>query len=402
MHPFTGLATREDGAVKACCRSHPVGHIEKQSLEAIWNNDTMRRIRSQVLTGERPPECAPCFALEDQGVESLRQRHIKGDIPEARINLYPNALEHLQTEMTMPFEIPTMEIKLNNLCNLKCRMCNPTDSTSWNDWDQVEEFYQKENNYLVKVIQDLNLVRKPYLDKFDNNPNWWDSFEKNLPYFRRVEFAGGEPLLIKQYYDFMDHMIETGANEKTMLELYSNCSVWNPLFIDRLLKFKRARFVMSIDGVDKVAEYNRKGTKWDIVRENVFKFARLPIHQLHYNVAISPYNLLDFTNLAKFLMQVYEINNGLQTRCYSVTVPYPLHWVHLNQDLRGRVINEIDQSLEILAPNNFDILKKELRAIKAHILKTNPEKPELFVEYTKRLDIIRNEKFEDIYGYKLY
>jgi hypothetical protein len=85
-----------------------------------------------------------------------------------------------------------------------------------------------------------------------------------------------------------------------------------------------------------------------------------------------------------------------------VTVPYALHWVHLNQDLRDRVIKEIDQSLEILTPNNFDILKKELRAIKAHMLETQPEKPELFVNYTRILDVVRKEKFEDVYGYKLY
>lgn len=82
MHPFTGLATREDGAVKVCCRSAPVGFIQDSSLEEIWNNDTMQRIRRQVLNSERPIECAPCFNLEDQGVESLRQRHIKGEIPE--------------------------------------------------------------------------------------------------------------------------------------------------------------------------------------------------------------------------------------------------------------------------------------------------------------------------------
>jgi len=269
-------------------------------------------------------------------------------------------------------------------------MCNADSSSEWQK--EVEEH---------PIL--LNYTQFKFRDFTNTSEGNFDELKKlSLDNVRTVCFTGGEPLLIKQYYDFMDHMIESGANEKTMLELYSNCSVWNPLFIDRLLKFKRARFVMSIDGVDKVAEYNRKGTKWDIVRENVFKFARLPIHQLYYNVAISPYNLLDFGNLAKFLMQVYEINNGLQTRCYSVTVPYALHWVHLNQDLRDRVIKEIDQSLEILTPNNFDILKKELRAIKAHMLETQPEKPELFVNYTRILDVVRKEKFEDVYGYKLY
>ena len=44
MHPFTGLATREDGAIKVCCRSLPVGYIQEDTLENIWNNDAMLRI----------------------------------------------------------------------------------------------------------------------------------------------------------------------------------------------------------------------------------------------------------------------------------------------------------------------------------------------------------------------
>ena len=103
LHPFTGVATREDGAVKVCCRSLPIGWIQDDTLENIWNNHQMREVRRQVLCGERPDVCKPCFDLEDQGVESLRQRHIKGDIPEARINLYPNALDNLREDYTMPF-----------------------------------------------------------------------------------------------------------------------------------------------------------------------------------------------------------------------------------------------------------------------------------------------------------
>ena len=164
MHPFTGLATREDGAVKICCRSQPIGWIQDDSLENIWNNSQMREVRKKVLCGERHEACRPCFDLEDQGVESLRQRHIKDTIPESRINLYPNALDTLTEEYTMPFEFPTMEIKLNNLCNLKCRMCHPMDSTSWNDWQEVEPFYQKELDQLIdKIIKD-KVLNIPCMD----------------------------------------------------------------------------------------------------------------------------------------------------------------------------------------------------------------------------------------------
>ena len=108
MHPFTGLATREDGAVKVCCRSLPVGFIQDSTLEEIWNNDAMQEVRKKVLCGERPDVCKPCFDLEDQGVESLRQRHINGVIPEARINLYPDT----EFKEIMPFTFPTMKARL--------------------------------------------------------------------------------------------------------------------------------------------------------------------------------------------------------------------------------------------------------------------------------------------------
>ena len=157
MHPFTGLATREDGAIKVCCRSLPIANIKDMSLEEAWNSDAMKEVRRQVLNDERPDVCQPCFDLEDQGVQSLRQRHITDSSPESRSNLYPNALDSLQSDYSMPFELPTMEIKINNLCNLKCRMCNPLDSTQWKDWSSIVSHYEKEGNYLVDAVKNLGL-----------------------------------------------------------------------------------------------------------------------------------------------------------------------------------------------------------------------------------------------------
>jgi len=277
MHPFTGLATREDGAIKACCRSHPIGFIYKDSLEEIWNNETIKRIRKQVLNGERPDECEPCFNLEDQGVESLRQRHIKGIIPEARINLYPNALDKLNADYSMPFEIPTMELKLNNLCNLKCRMCHPADSTSWNDWNEIEDFYKRDNNIIYHLVEDNNLKNKPYLDKFQDNVEWWESLEKLLPYFRRVEFAGGEPLMDPQHYKILDMLAPYGksieikyATNLSMLGK-NNRTIW-----EYWPKFKSIAVNVSIDGIGDVYEYIRGNGRWSELVHNIRQIQSVP------------------------------------------------------------------------------------------------------------------------------
>jgi sulfatase maturation enzyme AslB (radical SAM superfamily) len=278
MHPFTGLATREDGAIKICCRSMPVGWIQEESLEHAWNNSTMQLVRKQVINGQRPDACKPCFDLEDQGVESLRQRHINGVIPESRITLYPNALAQLQNDYTMPFEFPTMEIKLNNLCNLKCRMCNPLDSTNWKDWNKVVPFYKKENNYLVSTIEQL--VKKPgqYIGPFDNSDNWWSSFEKLLPYFRRVEFAGGEPLMDPQHYQILDMLKPYGKNIEikyatngTTLGISRGRTIH-----DYWPHFRSVAVNVSIDGINDVYNYIRGNGDFSKVEENIKEIQKIP------------------------------------------------------------------------------------------------------------------------------
>lgn len=278
MHPFTGLATREDGAVKVCCRSAPIGFIQDNNLEEIWNNNVMRDVRRQVLNSKRPEVCKPCFDLEDQGVESLRQRHINGVIPEARINLYPNALQQLRDDYTMPFEFPTMEIKLNNLCNLKCRMCHPMDSTSWNDWNQVEEFYKKENNYLVPVINKLGLQTSRYLCPFEDTDNWWESFEKLLPHFRRVEFAGGEPLMDPQHYKILDMLKPYARNIEikyatngTTLGIKGGRTIH-----DYWPYFKSVAVNVSIDGIHDVYNYIRGNSDFNLVEQNIKEIQKIP------------------------------------------------------------------------------------------------------------------------------
>lgn len=340
MHPFTGLATREDGAILVCCRSHPIGDITKNTLEEIWNNDNMKRIRHQVCNSIRPKECEPCFVLEDQGVESLRQRHITGAIPESRAILYPHALDSLREDYTMPFEIPTMEIKLNNLCNLKCRMCHPMDSTSWNDWQEVEEFYIKENNYMVQAIKDLNLLQKPYLDKFEDNPNWWDSFAKIIPYFRRAEFAGGEPLMDPQHYRILDMLSEYGHNiEIKYATNLTTLGKGRRNIYDYWPKFKSVAVNVSIDGFENSHDYIRGNGDWRELISNIKEVQKIPnLNRIVGAVAVQVSNVLVLDKMIEYFL------DDLGIVFYTNIVKYPnvLSIQVLPQELKDLAIRRLE------------------------------------------------------------
>ena len=403
MHPFTGLATREDGAIKACCRSHPVGNIQCQSLEEVWNNDTMKRIRRQVLNNERPKECEPCFSLEDQGVESLRQRHIKDIIPESRINLYPNAVSTMRKDYTMPFEIPTIEIKLNNLCNLKCRMCNPTDSTSWNDWEEVEDFYKKENNFVVHSIKDLNLLQKPYLDKFDDTDNWWVSFEKLLPHFRRVEFAGGEPLMDPQHYRILDMLAPYGdqieikyATNLTMLGK-SNRTVWQ-----YWPKFKSVAVNVSIDGIGDSYEYVRGNASWAELVNNIKQVQTIPnVSRIVGAVAVQVSNVFVLDKMIEYFL------NDLGIVFYTNMVQYPnvLSVQVLPDELKALAVTRLRAVRELVpefkyVKENPILLNLTLGQIDSVInfitAKNTTHLWQDCIEFNRKLDATRSQSFFDV------
>jgi len=399
MHPFTGLATREDGAICACCRSHPVGFIQKDTLENIWNNDTMQRIRRQVLNNERPPECEPCFSLEDQGVESLRQRHIAGKIPEARINLYPNTplLE------VMPFEIPTMELKLNTLCNLKCRMCHPMDSTAWNDWSEVKDFYKAEGNIMYAIVEEHDLERKPFLDKFQDSPEWWASLEKLLPHFRRVEFAGGEPLMDPQHYRILDmlapygHQIEIKYATNLSMLGKSNRTVW-----EYWPKFKSVAVNVSIDGIGSSYEYIRGNASWAELINNIKQIQTIPnISRIVGAVTVQVSNVLVLDKIIEYFLD----DLGIIFHTHRVEYPKLLSAQVLPRELQVLAITKlraVEQRLEEfkMVKQHPEILAYTRGQIQDNInylmARDQSDKWEACVEFNRRLDNTRSQSFTTV------
>ena len=411
LHPFTGLATREDGAICACCRSHPIGFIQDAPLEYHWNSEVMARIRRQVLIGERPKECEPCFSLEDQGVESLRQRHIAGKIPEARAKLYPNALQKMHHDFTMPFEIPTMEFKLNNLCNLKCRMCHPMDSTSWNDWSEIKDFYKAEGNIMYAIVEDHNLENKPFLDKFQDNPTWWDSLEKNLPYFRRVEFAGGEPLMDPQHYRILDMLKPYGnqieikyATNGTTLGIKGGRTVH-----EYWPHFRSVAVNVSLDGIGSVYNYIRGNSNWEGVVHNIKEIQRIPnVSRVVGAVTVQVSNVLILDQMIEHFLN----DLGIVFHTHRVEYPRLLSAQVLPRELQVLAITKLRAVKENL--EEFKLIKQHPQLLQYTqgqiddninylMARDQSDRWAECVEFNRRLDKSRNQSFTDVTpGFKDY
>ncbi len=405
MHPFTGLATREDGAIKVCCRSLPIANIKDMSLEEAWNSDKMKEVRRQVLNDERPDVCEPCFDLEDQGVQSLRQRHITDSSPESRINLYPNALDKLNDDYSMPFELPTIEIKINNLCNLKCRMCNPLDSTQWKDWNSIVDHYKKEENYLVDAVESLGLTKAPYVGIFEDKAHFWDNLEKLLPYFRRVEFAGGEPLMDPVHYKILDLLSKNGDNIEikyatngTKLGIKGGRTIH-----DYWPKFKSVAVNVSIDGLHDTYEYIRGNGKFSDVEYNIKEMKKIKtVSRIVGAFTVQANNIMQIDKVIDYFLREMKIV------FYSHRVSYPraLSAQVLPKALKDQVVAK----LEAMKPKikDYEIVKQHpiLEKITQQQIQDNinflqaKDLNEYWldcVDFNRKLDLSRNQgPFEKI------
>jgi sulfatase maturation enzyme AslB (radical SAM superfamily) len=278
------------------------------------------------------------------------------------------------------------------------------DSTSWNDWKEVEKFYIKENNFMVKTIEDLNLMRKPYLDKFDNNPNWWDSFEKLLPYFRRVEFAGGEPLMDPQHYRILDMLKPYGKNIEIK---YATNATTLGINKGRTIHeywphFRSVAVNVSIDGIYDVYDYIRGNGDFSVVEENIKDIQNIPnVSRIVGAVAVQISNVLTLDKMIEHFL------DKLGIVFYTNMVQYPnvLSAQVLPNELKNVAITKLKDVRELVP--SFKLVKqhpmlesltyKQIDGIINFLLAK--DKNYLWkdcLEFNQALDATRNQNFLDV------
>jgi len=371
---------------------HMIKNLQLSMTPAeYFASDWLKQMKEDMLSGTVPQACFGCKERESHGVKSTRgaiwNYYNVGPEPEYEDQWFAN--KFTVDSPTVPTRI---EFRFSNLCNMKCRMCDETSSSVWAA-EKLEHNItpDKAGSHIERSV--IPIVKTETL-----------SIEglKDLSFLASVNkvcLTGGEPFLIKEYYDYLDFLIEHKFNERMEIELYTNCSVYNPLFIDRLSKFKRVELVMSLDAVGKSAEYIRSGTDWPKVENNVRRLNQLPApFVVEVTTAISAYSLMDFAAHAKFLMELYTANPSIGLKCYNVTSPPGMHFNNLPKQLRSKAIEQIDQAVEILAAPNYLVLVTELLNVRKGLVESAPQDPIAFFDYTKKYDVIRGESFQEVFS----
>ena len=145
--PWLHALVEPNGATKLCCISSyarfndgQLRTVYQEPLADIFNGDYFRKVRERMVSGQRVHECSGCNKAEQSGVESRRQRLVE-KWQEGAYGPPPASFEAFEQQTRAAnFQVEPnwsyLHLNFGNLCNLRCRMCSPADS-SQNARDEV-------------------------------------------------------------------------------------------------------------------------------------------------------------------------------------------------------------------------------------------------------------------------
>jgi sulfatase maturation enzyme AslB (radical SAM superfamily) len=219
--------------------------------------------------------------------------------------------------------------------------------------------------------------------------------------------TGGEPMLIKEYHDIFDYLIENKYHEKIMLQITTNGSIFNPKLMEKIIQFKSIRIVLSIDGINEVGDYQRHGSSWETVKKNFYSYLDLPKIEIVVNSVSSGYTILDMSNLVNFLIETRQNKRDFNWSLWRAVTPTQIDFSLLNKDLTDRALEQVQLSLTKLLSSKFNDRFfspgiQELQSFLIELEKNNYLNFKEFADFTKALDNSRNESFEKVFNYKIY
>ena len=275
--PWISLEASPIGTVRPCCLADDeivddLGnkvHLNGMNFTEIRDTQHMKSLRRQFLAGERPDTCRRCWAEEDSGRTSKRMHTL-------------DRLKHMVRDVEWTTDakpLMFLDLKLGNICNLKCRICGSWSSSNF----AVEELAHVPSNER-KTSFHYTMLREGRWPR--ESVEFWKELENNLEEIRYLEFTGGEPFMIDEHFDLLRTLVDKKLAHQIEIHYNTNGTIFPAHAEDIWEYFKHVEIAFSIDDVAERFEYQRSGAKWDEVKTNIKLFQIMRDRNLNMSLQI--------------------------------------------------------------------------------------------------------------------
>jgi sulfatase maturation enzyme AslB (radical SAM superfamily) len=273
----------------------------------------LKNIQSQLTQGQVPVGCSVCVRQEKTQGHSLRTESLR---------------DYGQQYFT-DTDIDFVDYRASNICNFKCRSCNPEFShgiaQEVKTHPKLEKFFKSIDSKSVAVT--------------DTNQEW---ILNNLSQLNRLMLTGGEPTVMPGIKEIINEVATNHADRINIL-ITTNGSFTDVFWKDITKKIKNLHWTVSIDAIGDAAAIVRHGTDWSQVESNVNWLAEHST-SLNINTVISNLNVLQLMPVLKFVRDIQK-HRLCRHQFFKISRPNWLAADNWPPELIPRIKQYLDQCL---------------------------------------------------------
>jgi len=322
VQPFLNVTTRIQGQNNVCCNiNNSSSNITSESPTEFFNSQYVKKMRQDLLNGEKLTQCELCHNQEKHHGISQRQVYngyyfIKD---KQDIGYYHDTVKKMKfDQLDKPLYV---EMHVSNLCNLKCLTCNERDSSQFHAENKILGLskYPDTNftKFVVNTAQALEEVTHPRLLFLD--------------------IRGGETLLVPEVKKQLSDLAPDIAKNIT-LKIQTNGTIKpDTIWLDIFKKFKNTKINVSIDAYGDDNHYVRYPSNWkdildtiECIKANGIKFI--------INTVVSNLNIMF---LDKLLLWIQK--NNYTNYCYILEGPLHYSPINLPDECLGIAVNRLSK-----------------------------------------------------------
>jgi MoaA/NifB/PqqE/SkfB family radical SAM enzyme len=294
--PWVSLETSPVGTVRPCCLAEDelvddAGekfNLATAKFTAIQNSHSMKELRQQFINQEQPQTCRKCWREERSGRTSKRMH---------TLDRLKHMLAHETTWTVDAKPLMFLDLKLGNICNLKCRICGSWSSSTFATEELANiKFEDRKSSHHYQMLKQGAWPRE--------NSTFWQEIDQVVYHIEYIEFTGGEPLMIPEHFDLLQGLIDRGIAGNIEIHYNTNGTQYPESAADIWQHFKTVEVAFSIDDVGARFEYQRSNAVWAEVEDNIARFKQLrdqyPNIRLQVCSTVNVFNVYYLEELARW------------------------------------------------------------------------------------------------------
>ena len=345
-----------------------------ESFAITWQSSILEDARQQSINNVTQTMCQRCWKEEEIGFKSERQ-YLIDDLPDgldySDSAYYMSGPRHLN-------------IKVSNICNLRCRTCQGADSYLYH----IEGAYYEKTHNLVNTPYTIDNMKKRFTD---TQLDALFEFSNNL---ERIELYGGEPFLDSQIPKYLLRLIDAGMSTQIDLTVSTNAThalteIWETI----LTNFREVIINVSIDGIHEKFTYLRHPGNWATADVNIRSFVELSRN--NDNISVMPVITVSALNVYN-IDEVFEYFVRYDVEPFIILVQWPQYYC---VNVLPETIKDIVNSKLTSANNSkYTSIISLMYTEPTNYQPTRLLSPwEEFKFWTKEKDAYRNESFIDTF-----